>query len=320
MSQYKIIITGASGFIGTNLLEKLVEDNNNVINIDINHPRNTKHLKYYKHIDIMDYKSLAECVNNFNPDYIVHLAARTDLDGKTLKDYSINSIGVENILKVSKQSPGLKKIIITSSQLVSNAEYKPKNQFDYHPTTVYGESKVITEENVWNNKPNCDWAIIRPTSIWGEWFGIPYRNFFDMVVSKRYFHFGKKSATKTYGYIGNTIYQIEKILFSNTSDENNKVFYLGDVPPINIKEWANEIANILHYKIVTVPYILIFMAAICGDLLKNMGVSFPMTTYRLHNMMTDNIIDLSNTIKLVPESPYTRIQGIIKTLEWLHSK
>jgi nucleoside-diphosphate-sugar epimerase len=313
----KILITGGSGFIGTNILQYFMNKNIEVLNIDISSPKNIKYESVWRKIDICDFLPFNKIVNSFNPDYIIHLAARTDLNGKTLDAYSANTIGVENLLKVSRQLSNLRKIIITSSQLVCNAEYKPKNQFDYHPTTVYGESKVITEKNVWNNEPNCDWAILRPTSIWGEWFGIPYRNFFDMVISRHYFHFGKKSATKTYGYIGNTIYQIEKILFSDTSDKNNKIFYLGDNPPTNIEEWASEIANILNYKIITVPYWFIFIAAICGDLLKQLKISFPMTTYRLHNMITDNIVDLSRTISLAPEIPYTRIQGIQRTLNWL---
>lgn len=37
----------------------------------------------------------------------------------------------------------------------------------------------------------CDWCIIRPTSIWGPWFGVPYRNFFDMVMHRMYFQIGR---------------------------------------------------------------------------------------------------------------------------------
>ena len=203
--------------------------------------------------------------------------------------------------------------------LVCSLGYKPKDIFDYHPTTIYGESKVITEQTVWNNKPNCDWAIIRPTSIWGEWFGAPYKNFFDMIITRRYFHIGKKICAKTYGYIGNAIYQIEKILFTDTFKDDEKVFYVGDIPPVIIKEWANEIAGYLGCKILTVPYGIVFTAAVLGDLLKKMGITFPMTTFRFRNMTTNNIIDLSKTINIAPDLPYTRIQGIEKTLEWINS-
>jgi nucleoside-diphosphate-sugar epimerase len=315
----RIVITGASGFIGTNLLEKFVNEGHFVLNIDYSNPLNKNYNNFFKKIDITNFNDLKIAITKFNPDYIIHLAARTDLNGKTITDYSANTVGVNNILEVSKKLKNLKKIIISSSMLVCSLGYKPINIFDYHPTTIYGESKVITEQIVWNNKPNCDWAIIRPTSIWGEWFGEPYKNFFDMIIKKHYFHIGKKSCTKTYGYIGNAIYQIERILFSDTSDEKNKIFYIGDIPPINIEEWANEIAAFLDYKILTVPYSIVYIAAKLGDILKKLGIPFPMTTFRFHNMTTDNIIDLTNINTIAPNLPYTRTQGIQKTLEWINS-
>ena len=183
----KILITGASGFIGTNLLQSMIEKGFGVINVDINSPQNDKHFPFWKKVDITDYASLKEVVTVFDPDYIVHLAARTDLNGKTLLDYSANTIGVTNILQISKECTNLKKMIITSSMLVCYAGYYPKSQTDYAPTTMYGESKVITEKSVWENPPVCDWAIIRPTSMWGEWFRAPYRSFLIWCYPKNIF-------------------------------------------------------------------------------------------------------------------------------------
>lgn len=313
----KTLITGASGFIGTNLLQSMIEKGFEVINVDINSPQNDKHFPFWKKVDITDYASLKEVITDFDPDYIVHLAARTDLNGKTLSDYSANTIGVTNIIQISKECTNLKKMIITSSMLVCHAGYYPKNQNDYAPTTMYGESKVITEKNVWENPPTCDWAIIRPTSMWGEWFRAPYRSFFDMVLSKRYFYIGHKGCTKTYGYIGNAIYQIEAILFTPTKCLDNKIFYIGDTPATDIELWANEIAGEVHFKIRRAPFAFIKGLALVGDCLNLLGVVFPMTSFRLKNMTTNNIMDLTNTNEIAPNSPYTRIQGIQRTISWM---
>lgn len=313
----KILITGASGFIGTNLLEHF-KVNNDVLNIDINEPKKEEHRPYWKKVDICDIESLRTAVLEFNPDYILHMAARTDLDGKTVEDYDANTTGVENILKVVSQLKGLKKIIITSSQHICPTGYYPKDQFDYAPYDNYGRSKVITEKNVWANKPQCDWAIIRPTSIWGPWFGVPYRNFFDMVMAKRYFHIGHRSATKTYGYVGNTVYQIDCILHTETKDENNKIFYIGDNPPIPIEDWANEIGNELGIKIPRMPYWLLKCAAIFGDgFYKVTGKRFPMNSLRLRNMTTRNTRNLDKTYAIAPNPPFDRITGVRETLKWL---
>ena len=313
---YKVLITGGSGFIGTNLL-LFFKEKYEILNIDIRESNLTELQKYTSIVDITNYENFRNVVIGFSPDYIIHLAARTDLNGKFIYDYSANTVGVSNLMKIIHELPKLKKLIVTSSMLVCHTGYYPKNQFDYAPNTLYGESKVETEKIVWDNKPQCDWAIIRPTSIWGPWFGVPYRNFFDMVISRKYFHIGRKSCTKTYGYVGNAVYQIEQILFHETLNEDQKVFYIGDNPPTNIEIWANEIATELNFDIKRVPFWMLKIAAYFGDLLKLFNITFPMTSFRLKNMTTDNTIDLSETYKIAPNPPCSRIDGIKATLQWL---
>src|SRR5690606_29131795 len=136
--------------------------------------------------------------------------AVTDLNEKDgLNYYQTNILGVENIVRISRKNSGIKRVIFASSMLVNKVGYKPTDYFDYNPTTTYGHSKVMGEGIVFNNKENLtEFCIIRPTSIWGEWFSEPYRNFFDYILSEKYFHPGKRTCTKTYGYVGNAVFQI----------------------------------------------------------------------------------------------------------------
>ena len=315
----KILLTGASGFIGTNLLEDLLKKGYEVKNLDWNEPKITARKNLWENVNIINYDEFEKAVISFNPDYIVHLAARTDLDGKTLEDYEQNITGVENLMKIIHKLPNLKKIIITSSKFVTRNGYQIKNQRDYCPHTKYGESKVETETRVWNDIPDCDWCIIRPTSIWGPWFGVPYRNFFDMVIRRMYFHIGHIKCHKTYGYIGNAIYQIEQLLFNETKDVNNKVFYIGDEPPYEINEWADEIAAELGFKIPTMPVWFVKCLAKFGDFLGFFHIHFPMQSFRFTNMTNDGINDMSNTYKIAPEMPYTRLEGVRETIAWINN-
>lgn len=313
----KILLTGASGFIGTNLLEDLLLKGYEVCNIDCVAPKIHERENLWKDVDITDYDAFEKAILDFNPNYLIHLAARTDLDGKTLEDYSANVIGVKNLMEILHKLPNLKKIIITSSKFVTRNGYVIKNQFDYCPHTMYGKSKVETEKNVWANKPDCDWCIIRPTSIWGPWFGVPYRNFFDMVMHRMYFHIGHIKCHKTYGYIGNAIYQIEQLLFNETLDENNKVFYIGDEPAYEINEWADEIANELGFRVPTMPVWFVKCLAKLGDFLRLFKIHFPMQSFRFGNMTNDGTNDMSNTYKIAPSMPYTRLQGTKATIKWI---
>lgn len=313
----KILITGGSGFIGTNMFEDLINKGYEILNIDISEPKIKEHRNYWKKVDITNYQIFHDTIIKFNPTYILHFAARTDLYGKRVEDYPANTVGVENLMKIINELTYLKKIIITSSKFVCANDYTPKSQFDYAPHTVYGKSKVLTENKVWENKPNCDWCIIRPTSIWGPWFGVPYRNFFDMVMKHMYFHIGHIKCHKTYGYIGNSIYQIEQLLFNETLDENNKVFYIGDEPAYEINEWADEIAKELGYRITTMPIWFVKVLAKFGDFFEIFGFHFPMQSFRFANMTNDGTNDMRNTYKISQYIPYSRSEGTKATIEWI---
>ena len=128
----KLIITGGSGFIGTNAVEHFSK-HFEVINIDHQKPQIEEHMKYWRNVDLLDYHSLSKTIQDFNPDYILHLAARTDLMGETLDDYSANTIGVDNLLKAVKELKNLKKILVTSSMLVCHVAIFPKTSSTIQP-------------------------------------------------------------------------------------------------------------------------------------------------------------------------------------------
>lgn len=313
----RILVTGGSGFIGTNLLEDLIGKGYAVCNLDVNKPKIPERGEFWRKVDITDRARFEQAVEEFAPDYIVHLAARTDLDGKTLEDYRVNIAGTENLLNMLQKLPDLKKVMFASSKFVARNGYRVKNQRDYCPHTRYGESKAAMEARVWENKPGCDWCVIRPTSIWGPWFGEPYRSFFDLIMRGMYFHIGHIECRKTYGYVGNAVYQIERLLFSETADESSKVFYIGDEPAYEINEWADEIANELGRQAPVMPVWLVKCLAKLGDFLGLFGIRFPMQSFRFWNMTHDGINDLTNTYKIAPETPYTRLQGTKETIAWI---
>jgi GlcNAc-P-P-Und epimerase len=319
----KILITGASGFIGTNLLEYFITKGYDVFNIDKEKPKNDKYAKYWYDVDICDLKTLQDTITEIEPNYIVHLAAQADLnENDGLEYYSANILGVDNIVKVVSDCKNIQRVIFASTMLVNEVGYKAKDIFDYNPKTLYGQSKVIGEKIVFKNASKLkEFCIIRPTSIWGEYFKEPYKNFFDYVLVGKFFHPGNKACNKTYGYIGNVIYQIEKLLFANKKDIQGQVFYIGDNPAINISNWANEIAKEANInKPKKIPYFIFILAGLFGDILGKFGVKFPMTSFRLNNMTTDHVLNLENTYEVCGEVPYDRKSGVKRTLEWMKNK
>lgn len=317
----RFLITGGSGFIGTHLISFLSNmKDTTVLNIDTNVPKLEEHKSIWKNVDICDKRELTQIITEYQPDKIIHLAARTDLNGKSLNDYKANIEGVNNLLDALEQVPTLQQAIFTSSMYVCYPGYKPRDFEDYAPHTLYGESKVLTEEIIKKRNPShYTWSIIRPTSIWGPYFGEPYDKFFKIVLSHSYFHMGKRACKKTYGYIDNTIYQINSIIEANKDIVNRKVFYIGDYEPYDITEWSNEIASIAGIKIPQIPYFLFYIAGKFGDLLKKVGITFPMTSFRLKNMTTNNIHNLQPIQKIAPLLPVKRKDGSKVTIEWIRN-
>lgn len=316
----KILITGGSGFIGTNLIEHLLKQNKyTLLSIDKEQPKIEGHRNIWKHVDICEKELLKQTVADFQPDYVIHLAARTDLRGKEVRDYAANMEGVSNLLYALEEVPNLKRAVFASSMYVCEPGYMPKDFEDYAPHTLYGESKVETEKRIKERNPKYTWSIIRPTSIWGPWFGDPYDKFFRIVLNKMYFHMGKRACKKTYGYIDNAIYQIMSILQAPEEIVMRKVFYLGDYEPYDITEWADEIAKCAGVKIPHIPYSLFVMAGWFGDFMKLLGITFPMTSFRLKNMTTNNIHNLNPIKELAPNLPTSRQDGNKYTIDWIHS-
>jgi nucleoside-diphosphate-sugar epimerase len=249
---------------------------------------------------------------------IINLAARTDLSGRNLADYKVNFEGAANLIEACNSNSKVQKIVFVSSMLVCKAGYIPKSSDDYCPDTTYGESKMKMEQLIKSSQISANWVIVRPTSIWGPWFGQPYRKFFDMLRDEQYLDIGSYSATKTYGYVGNTCHQISKLCDKNKG--NGMTLYLGDKPPIFISEWSKEITGQLNLSEPrNPPYFLFKIAALFGDMLGLLKLSFPLTSFRLKNMTTNNILPLEELYKITGEPPFSRKEGIKKTNEWMNN-
>lgn len=309
----KILITGSAGFIGENLLRHYSKLKHEVLGIDIAYKNS---LKYYSKIDITNFKDLEFEINNFNPDIIINCAARTDLNGRSINEYQANIEGVSNLIKICNNLKKKPLILSFSSMLVCKIGHIPTNSKEYSATTPYGKSKVITEKLTRDYLG--PYVIIRPTSVWGPGFKHPYRNFFDIVISSKFYCLSHDLlATKSYSYIGNFIIQIDLII-RNFDKFRNDIVYLQDRLPYNIGEWADEILQILGMRTYQrIPHFIFLISAKFGDLINLFGINFPMTTFRYRNMTTDNIIPFDNRFDSLEYIELERVEATRNTIDWI---
>ena len=319
----KILITGASGFIGTNFAKYLIQNNvKNFINIDKSPPLKKSHLEYWHECNILNKDNLKKEFYSFQPDFVLHLAARADCEGKSLDDYIDNTIGTENVIDIVKKSISVKRLIITSTQYVYRpGDKQPSHYEDYDPHTVYGESKVLNEKAIRKANLNCIWTIIRPVNIWGPWH-LRYRDQFLKILSKgKYLHPNSKKVIKTYGYVGNVVNQIWNILNATPEVINKQVFYLGD-QPVELIKWVNCFSQeLLNRDVRVVPNWIVRIIALLGDMVSLInGSIIPLNSSRYQSMTQNYITNIDKTFKVFGKPPYSLEEGVKKTVEWLKSK
>ena len=312
-------LTGASGFIGTNLVSALIDAGWRVINYDSVPPLKPAHRPLHREGDILDGVALLRALQESQPEVVIHLAARTDCrDDTTIDDYVTNTQGTRYVLDAIERTRTIKRAIITSSQYVCGPGRLPLSDTDYFPVTKYGASKVITEQLTRAANLRCSWVIIRPVNTWGPYHMRYAREFWEIVRRGWYFHPNLRSPVRCYGHVGNVTWQIQRLLDLPDACVHGKVFYVGDRPgPIDrwVFGFHREIRGAEPRKL---PAVVMHAVALIGD---SIGVvtrrPFFLSSSRLRSMTEDYLVDNAETFRLLGEPPWTLDQGIRQTVDWL---
>jgi len=316
-----ILVTGSSGFIGNRFVEYCLEKGLPVMGIDKNPPR-AEHAPYHIPCDMTDQDQLTRVLLESRPTHIVNFAARTDLDGESVAAYPANSLGVQNLVQAIRQTPSVERCIFISSQLVCRVGYIPKDDLDYCPPNVYGESKVLTEKAVRDGDGGgATWCLLRPTTIWGAGMNAHYASFFNHLKHGRYFHMGSSRLMKSYGYVGNSVFQVEKFLTAPAESVHRRVFYLADYDLLSLRQWIDTLAIGMGGKSpFTMPLPICRIAARLGDLLQGTPLErrFPFNSFRLKNILTEYQFDPAATRAVCGELPFSVADGIQDLLGWIN--
>jgi GlcNAc-P-P-Und epimerase len=318
-AERRVLCTGGSGFIGSRYVAQSAGAGNSIVlNIDIRKPPSPAAERVWRKADILDAEELIRVVTDFSPTHLVHLAARTDMEGTSLDDYKENVEGTRNLLQAARAVPSLARLIITSSQHVRKPGSGPaRSDEDFVPHFAYGLSKVITETLTRQAGLKCVWTIVRPTTVWGPG-SLPFANGLWRTMAKgRYFHPRNDHVIRSYGYVDHVVSQINAILDAPAAAVDKKVFYLGD-PCIAQAEWVNAFARSLTgHPARTVPKHVLFVIALVGELAKRVGLPAPLFLSRYRNLTTSNPVPLDAIVRLAGAGAYSLEEGVQETVRWL---
>ncbi len=317
-----ILITGGSGFIGTNLIELFEEKKYKFINFDKADATKASQHQYWYEGNIMNKEQLAAAFSKYKPTIVIHLAARTDTLSDNLNDYIENTEGTENVVNEIMKHDFIKHALFASTQYVYKDKIHPFGQTDdsYVPHTVYGISKKMDEEYIRKSGMNCKWTIIRPCNVWGPWH-MRYPNELWKYIAKGVFvQPGKKPVIRTYAYVKNLVKQLDAIMNAPDELSNHHTYYLGDMP-MDSYVWMNALSKEITGKdIKRVPRYLFWIGAKIGDFLGLFGKKFPLYSVRYRNMIEDFYAPSNVTIALFGafETDYTKCCK--ETIDWLRGE
>ncbi len=184
MKTEKVLVTGGAGFIGSHIVEALVEKGFEVKvidNLSFGKKENLASVMKkieFKKADITDFGKIEKEFAGI--DYVLHLAALRSVIESTKRpnDYNLVNInGTINVLEAAKRN-GVKRVVFTSS------------------SSVYGNTEKLPETESDAPNPLCPYAL---TKLVGEYYCKMYSGLFGLeTVSLRYFNvFGSRQDPKS---------------------------------------------------------------------------------------------------------------------------
>lgn len=164
----KVLITGASGMLGQDLVPTLEDFGAEVVETDVNT------------LDITDFNSVKSVIEREMPDFLIHLAAYTNVDkaeDEPDRAELINGTGTENVAKVAGKAD-IPVIYISTDYVFDGAKNSPYLPEDIpNPKSVYGKTKLNGEIAI---QKYCKKFYIARTS----WlYGTYGKNFVDTMLS-----------------------------------------------------------------------------------------------------------------------------------------
>jgi len=170
----KILITGADGYIGSNLKIYLESRGYEVYALT---QEGSKRERYYQ-VDIIDEKTVLKVIKEIDPSVIIHTAGISSLNQcEKDKDFAwkVNVEGTRNIIEAVKKINSSIKLIFMSSDYVFDGErgdYKESDKLN--PKTYYGKTKAESEKDIKEGLEN--YVICRTANVYGRG-----GNFFNFV-------------------------------------------------------------------------------------------------------------------------------------------
>jgi nucleoside-diphosphate-sugar epimerase len=250
----KILMTGSSGFIGSHLSPILEKE----------------HELYHLKSDLLDYDAVVAEVLDFEPNIIVHLAARTEVEQSFYEQITfseVNYVGSVNLIEAAARLPSLKNFVFASTMEVygwqpisdevkENIIPKEFIAFDEHtqpnPNAPYAVAKYGVEKYLeyMHRSAGFPYSAFRQTNSYGRKdneFFVTEQIISQMLNNPNEIQLGYAEPYRNFIYIDDLLDAWISVI-TNPDLVQGKIFTIGPDNPIKIRDYANLIAQKLDWK------------------------------------------------------------------------
>ena len=318
----KVLITGASGFVGYHLIVEALQNNLEVY-AAVRKSSHTAHLKgldiQYTYPDFNNLPSLKKELEEKQYDYIIHAAGITRAISPD--EYDLVNAEYTSNLALAAQASGnnFKKFVLISSLAaigpldtltgILTEETSP------YPITAYGKSKLLAETKL-KAIANLNYTILRPTAIYGPR---------DTGI----FIFFQQLTKHIEPYIGRRQQKLSFIYVADLAKASIRALYCGDAQTYNLSddssydryELGNMAKNILGVKTIKfhLPVNFVKLIAIASEKVGSLRNKAPILNIEKLTELT--AVNWSCSIEPAKQGlgfypQYNLQDGLYETLKW----
>ena len=246
----KLLMTGSSGFIGSHL-SPLLKNNFEL---------------YHLKSDLLKYAEVDEEVKSIQPDIIVHLAARTEVERSFYEQITfseINYVGTVNLIEAASRLHNLKNFIFASTMEVYGWQPisdeikqngKPKRSLAFNENTVpnpnapYAVAKLGCEKYLEyaHRSLGLPFTALRQTNCYGRQdndFFVTEQIITQMLRNPQEINLGYSEPYRNFIYVDDMLEIWQTVIEQSDKCNNGNIFTIGPDHPVKIKDYAELIAK-----------------------------------------------------------------------------